>query len=273
MGFPLSRLCFYGPEEELIRTDNAQPAILTTSLACLRAAIETGLDIRSCPPAFVAGHSLGEYTALVAAGVLSFPRALQLVRERGRLMYEAGKKQKGGMLAILGLDLDKVAEICSRSGAQIANINCPGQIVISGTQEALKQAEEMARERKCRIVPLGVSGAFHSSLMKRALRRLVRIISSLRFRRPKVPIVANTTARPLTTTKEVKRELCQQLYRCVHWQGSVEFMSAQGVTTFIEFGPRNVLSGLIQRTCPTARTLTVKDLSVLEKINWTSLLE
>ncbi|HJW88452.1 MAG TPA: ACP S-malonyltransferase [Dehalococcoidia bacterium] len=266
LGFDLSRLCFEGPEEKLRQTVYAQPAILTMSLACLEAAREMGLEPCMGKPAYVAGHSLGEYTSLVAAGVLDLPEAVSLVRQRGKLMQKASQQERGGMLAILGLDLETVAEVCEWSGTEIANVNCPGQVVIAGTAESLAEARELAQERGARrVVTLDVCGPFHSSVMRRALRALGRAISSLRFHHPKVPIVANASARPLTSSQAVKKELCIQLCYPVRWQESVNLMVDRGVDTFVELGPGKVLSGMIERTAPQVQTINIGDLPSLER--------
>lgn len=260
LGFSLSRLCFEGPEEELAQTVNAQPAILTTSVACLKSAanITDGL----IPPAFVAGHSLGEYTALVAAGVLDFTDAVQLTRQRGMLMQEAGERIPGGMAAIIGLDELSVEEICQETGAQISNLNSPTQIVIGGSRETLARAMDLARAMGAKYVTsLKVSGAFHCSLMQPATGGMAEAISRLNFSDPNVPIVVNSTAQPVTTTTEIKDELLQQLSSCVQWQKSVEYMVDSGVSTFVEIGPGQVLRGLIKRINPEAQILNVEDAS------------
>jgi len=259
LGFHLSRLCFEGPEEELAQTVNAQPAILTVSLACMEAA--TGLASRPVCPAFVAGHSLGEYTALVAAQVLDLKDAVQLTRQRGRLMQEAGEMVPGGMAAIIGLDEMSVEGVCEETGAQIANLNSPGQIVISGTKEAIARAMDLARAMGARHIPLKVSGAFHSSLMQPAAEGMAQAISQLNFHDPDMPIVINSTAQAVTTVGAVKEELLRQLCCPVQWQRSVEFMRDAGVSTFIEIGPGQVLSGLIKRIDEEAQTLNVGDAS------------
>ncbi len=251
LGFPLSRLCFEGPEEELCRTVNAQPAILATSIAYLRSTPQlwdVGAGGDDALPAFVAGHSLGEYTALVAAGVLSFADALRLARERGRLMHEAGTKRPGGMAVVMGLDEDVLEQVCRGSGAEIANINCPGQIAISGSKECLVSAMELAKARGARrVIPLEVSGAFHSVLMQPAVEGISRAVAGLVFRDPVVPIVGNTAARPLTSAEAVKAELVHQVCSCVQWQKSVMFMVEAGVSRIIEIGCGQVLTGLIRR--------------------------
>ncbi len=248
LGFKLSKLCFEGPENELDLTYNAQPAILTTSLACWKASEEKGEWKRTGAPQFAAGHSLGEYTTLVVANVVDFPYAVRMVWERGRAMHMAGAQFPGGMLAMLGADEATVARICQESGAEMANINCPGQIVISGTDEAISRASDIARKLGVRkIVPLKVSGAFHSLLMEPAIRDLNQVIMETPFRDPNIPIVANTSARPLEKAAELKEELLIQLCHCVQWQKSIEFMINSGISTFIEVGPGKVLTGLIKR--------------------------
>ena len=247
LGFFLSRLCFEGPEEELKKTHNVQPAILVVSIACLKALEEAA--IANFPfPTFVAGHSLGEYTALVAAGVLGLTDAVLLVRERGRLMYEAGLKNPGSMLAVIGLDEETVRDISFDSGTEISNINCPGQIVVSGTAKALSEADKLARTRGARIlIPLRVSGAFHSALIEPVLAEFSRIVSNVRFQPPVIPVISNVTARPLTDVDSIKEEMVKQLRNCIQWQRSVEYMMHSGITTFYEIGPGRVLTGLIRR--------------------------
>jgi len=262
---PLSRLCFEGPEEELRDTINAQPAILTTSIACLRAAVEFGVLLK---PVLVAGHSLGEYTALVAANVIEFSDAVRLVRERGRLMQKAGKTKPGGMAAIIGLDEASLEEVCLETGAHIANLNCSGQIAISGTREALARSMDLAKARGARrVVPLQVSGAFHSVLMQPTVEGMAQAISHVDFQLPQVPIVANSTAQPLTKPDEVKEELLQQLCHCVQWQPSVEYMVGVGISTFIEIGPGQVLSGLIKRISNEVQVLNMSDLESIKAIS------
>lgn len=262
--FPLSRLCFEGPEEELRETVNAQPAILTVSIAYLKITSEVNSTIK---PVFVAGHSIGEYTALVAANVLAFADAVRLVRERGRLMQEAGKIKPGGMAAVIGLDETSVEEICFETGAQIANINCPGQTVVSGTREKIERSIDLAQSRGAvGVVPLEVSGAFHSALMQSTVKGMAQAISQVNFRPPEVPIVANSTAKPVTTVDEVKKELLRQLCHCVQWQPSVEYMAGVGVSIFIEIGPGIVLSKLIKRIAKKAQVLNMNDLESIKAI-------
>jgi [acyl-carrier-protein] S-malonyltransferase len=266
LGFPVSRLCFEGPEDELTKTHNVQPAILVVSMACLKAAQEANhSDFPS--PAFVAGHSLGEYTALVAAGALGLADAVLLVRERGRLMYEAGLKNPGGMLAVIGLDEEAVKDVCLHSGTEISNVNCPGQIVISGAAQALAEANKLAKARGARaLIPLKVSGAFHSALMEPVVAEFSKIVSNVRLRPPGIPVVSNVTARPLPDVESIKEELVKQLRNCIQWQGSVEYMINNGVTTFYEIGPGRVLSGLIRRInaeLPTFNVSGIEDITEL----------
>ncbi|MBN2098628.1 MAG: ACP S-malonyltransferase, partial [Dehalococcoidia bacterium] len=232
LGFPLSKLCFEGPEDVLRQTINAQPAIMTMSVAYLR----TSPQLKDRPqPSFVAGHSLGEYTALVAAGTLSFAEAVRLARERGRLMQEAGDKASGGMLAIIGLDEATVRSVCQATGMEIANINCPSQIAVSGPSQALEEAAQLAKEKGAqRVVSLQVSGAFHSRLMQPAVEGMAQAVSNLDFQDALVPIVANTTAQPMTSGSDLKAELLSQLCHPVLWQKSVEWMIAEGTVEFVE---------------------------------------
>ena len=265
LGFPLSRLCFEGPEEELTKTINVQPAILVTSIASLRAIQQTtNNDFPSL--SFVAGHSLGEYTALVAAEALSLADAARLVRERGRLMYEAGQKNPGSMLAILGLDEKVVEDICLHSGTEISNMNCPGQIVISGTVEALAEASNLAKMKRARSIPLKVSGAFHSTLMESIINEFGQVISSFAFHSPKIPVIANVTAQPLLDADSIKEELLRQLRYCVQWQKSIEYMMQNGVTTFYEIGPGKVLSGLIKRISVQAQTINISGIEDITQL-------
>jgi [acyl-carrier-protein] S-malonyltransferase len=256
LGFSLSRICFEGPEDELLKTINTQPALVTVSFACLKVAQETGRELP--PPAFVAGHSLGEYTALAASNVLDFADAVRLARERGRLMHEAGLKQPGTMAAIIGLDELVLIGICQQTDTCIANINCPGQLVISGAIENVNRAVELAKEKGAsRTVPLQVSGAFHSPLMQPAVDGMAEILPTVAFRDPSVPIVANVTARPLTTGDAVRAELLDQLSNGVQWQGSVEYMLSRGITRVIEIGPGRVLTGLMRRIDRNTETINI----------------
>lgn len=266
VGFPLSRLCFDGPEDELRQTINAQPAILTVSLACLSAARDMSRDKRLPPADFVAGHSLGEYTALAAAGVLDFADAVYLARERGRLMHEAASKQPGGMVAIIGLEETPLADVCQRTNTRIANINCPGQLIISGTNENITRAVALVKEMGTyRAIPLQVSGAFHSAMMEPAVEGMAAAIAKLSFGEPLIPIIANTTAQPLATAEAIKEELLRQLCSSIQWQRSVEYMINNGVSTLIEIGPGKVLTGLIKRIDKNVKTLNLSDAQTIRE--------
>ena len=267
LGFPLSRLCFEGPEDELCQTINAQPALVAMSFACLKVVQEISGDNRLPLPTFVAGHSLGEYTALSAAGVLDFATTVYLARERGRLMHEAGLRRAGGMVAVIGLDENSLAEVCDESSTWLANVNCPGQLVISGAKENLPKAMELAKARgAARTIPLAVSGAFHTPLMQSAVDGMADIIAALSFNEPLVPIIANTTAQPLTTAEQIKAELLRQLCNGVQWQRSIEYMINNGVSTFIEIGPGKVLTGLVRRINKNVRTMNIGDAETIKKI-------
>jgi len=248
MGFALSRLCFEGPEAELNDTINTQPAIVTHSIAALRM-IEHQTRLQ---PAWVAGHSLGEFSALVCAGALSFPDALRLVRERGRLMKQSGEQHPGGMAAILSLDRTTVEGICAEASqstgqpVQVANDNCPGQLVISGDKVALEKALELAKARKAKCRPLAVSIAAHSPLMASAAQEFRAVLESARWAEPRIPVIANATARRVGRGDVIDR-LVAQLTSPVRWTESVQFMAGRGVTRFVEVGPKDVLCGLIRR--------------------------
>ncbi len=267
LGFPISKLCFEGPEEELRQTINAQPALVTVSYACYRAAISVAGDGKILAPSFLAGHSLGEYTALAVAGVLDFSTAVYLARERGRLMYEAGQKHPGSMAAVLGMEESAVSALCDETGTCLANVNCPGQIVISGPEENIEKAVALATSRGAiRALSLQVSGAFHSPLMQPAVDSLSGIISRLTFNNPSVPVVANTTALPLTQADDIKDELINQLCHSVQWQRSIEYMVHSGVDTFVEIGAGKVLAGLIKRINRNVKILNIGELSELDNI-------
>lgn len=257
LGFPLSRLCFEGPPDELTKTVNVQPALVATSMACLRAAQEA-LGSKLPTPALVAGHSLGEYTALAAAGALDFADALRLVRERGRLMYEAGLRSPGSMMAVIAFDREPLQEVCNEAGVEISNINAPGQLVISGAVDKLEKAAELAKERGARrLIPLNVSGAFHSALMEPVLSEFADFMQSFTFKTPTVPVVSNVTAQPLTDERSIREELLSQLRHCIQWQASIEYMNKNGITTYYEIGPGTVLTGLIKRISPDAITINL----------------
>jgi [acyl-carrier-protein] S-malonyltransferase len=278
LGFALTRLCFEGPENELTATENAQPALLTVSAALLAVLNErAGEERRSqgdetvarsasqlLSPSHVAGHSLGEYSALLAAGALGFSTALRLVRRRGELMSEA---RQGGMAAIIGLDEQPLEQICgevSAAGAPvvIANYNSPGQLVISGATEAIELACALAKQRGAkRALPLKVSAAFHSPLMRYAAEGLAAAVAEAAIEDARTPVISNVAAEPLQAADAIRRELIDQVTSPVRWIASVRRMAAAGVDTFVEVGPGSVLAGLIKRIAPDARLVNVSDLA------------
>jgi len=269
LGFSLSRLCFEGPADELEDTWNAQPAILTMSHAALEGLRERWHQLgQVVSPIAMAGHSLGEYSALVASGVLDFSDALRLVRERGRLMKEAGTEHPGGMAAVIGLGSDALLEVCEDASEEggivvVANDNCPGQTVISGEFGALERAMSLASLRGARrVMRLGVSIASHSPLMERAGQQLTELTTRIPFRAPETPIVANISGHFVTSVDELKRNVGQHVVKPVMWTSSVREMLDHGVDTFLEIGPGEVLSGLIRRIKREAQTLTATDLGV-----------
>jgi [acyl-carrier-protein] S-malonyltransferase len=270
LGFPLSELCFGGPVEALNDTINTQPAIFVTSLAVMRV-----LEGQGKLPAvsMVAGHSLGELTALTAAGAIDFADGLRLVRERGRLMKLAGEQSPGGMAAVLKMDDAEVEKACLEAteetgkAVQVANYNSPGQVVISGDAEALQRAVALLRERGGRrIVPLAVSIAAHSPLMASVVREFRDAVEDTPLREPAVPVVANISGRPLRGVDEIQDELAGQLTWPVRWTASVRWMAEQGVSRFLEVGPKDVLSKLVQRISSGVQTASVGDASAIEAL-------
>ena len=266
LGIPLSRTIFDGPAEALVRSDNAQPAILCASIAILRA-MEERLREAMPEPAFLAGHSLGEYSALVAAGALELATGLLLVRRRGELMQAACEATPSGMAALLGLRLDAATAACQGTGAQVANANSAEQVVIGGPNAALERAIERATAAGARrAMRLEVAGAFHTEVMRPAQEEMGRVLADVAFDAPRAPVIANTTARPLGAPEEIREELSNQLCGCVYWQQSVEYMASQGVTRFVEIGPGRVLTGLVRRTVPGAEAVAVADLDALNAL-------
>lgn len=264
LGFPLSKICFEGPEDELRQTRNTQPAIFVHSIALWKL-----LEWKDA--AMAAGHSLGEYSALVAAGALEFEDALKLVRTRGELMQRAGEENPGTMAAVIGLDPQTVGEICCKAWTdgvvQAANFNSPGQIVISGSVSGVRKAMELAKERGAKMVKeLVVSGAFHSPLMESAQDGLRQALESVPMRNARIPVYANVTAMPVQKADEIRSLLSQQLTNPVRWWESVENMVADGAGTFIEIGPGKVLQGLVKRINAAVQTLGVDRFEDLEKL-------
>ena len=261
LGIELSRICFEGPMERLSQTEVTQPAVYVHSVAAARL-----LAARGIHPDAVAGHSLGEYSALTAAGVLEFPEGLALVRERGRLMQEAGAERPGKMAAVIGLDDDVVAGLCGQIGSEVvpANFNAPGQVVLSGEAAAVERAMAAAGEAGARrVVELPVSGAFHSPLMASAAEGLAARLAATRFRPPSVPVVTNVTAAPETDPRALRRLLFEQMTAPVRWTESVRALSSMGVDRAFEVGPGSVLRGLIRRIL---RGLTVETAGTAEEM-------
>lgn len=287
LGIPLSTLCFTGPEEVLRETINAQPAIVTVSLAFL-AAFQERLSSPTIPswslpltPAYTAGHSVGEFAALVASGALDLEHAALLVRERGRLMHREGIRCPGGMAAIIGMDAETLQEVCQEATEQVtaellandpkalhqhpglgkvtvANYNAPGQIVISGEQQALDRAIALAKTRKAkRAIPLAVSAAFHSPTMEPAVAVLVPAIVAAQLHDATIPVISNIHATPIAKASALQEELSQQVAAPVQWTRSIEYLSNAGVTVFIEIGPGNALSGMVKRIVKGATLLNI----------------
>ncbi|MEK3887010.1 ACP S-malonyltransferase [Bacillus sp. FSL K6-3431] len=257
---PLSALIFEGTQEELTKTTNAQPALLTTGVALLQCLQAAGIK-----PDYTAGHSLGEYTALVASGVMQFSDAVYAVRKRGELMEEAVPNGEGTMAAVLGFDRERLLEVTESitndgHSVQLANLNCPGQIVISGTVSGVELASAKAKEQGAkRVLPLQVSGPFHSELMKPAAEKFAAVLSGIEMNDAKIPVIANVTAGPLHASEDIEGKLIEQLYSPVLWEDSIEKMVELGVDTFIEIGPGKVLSGLIKKINRDVTTLSVQD--------------
>lgn len=247
LDFGLSELCFEGPEDELLRTVNTQPALVAHGIAALIGAIDQGSLNQQ--PAFLAGHSLGEYAALIAAGAVSFEDGIRLVRERGRLMQEACDTQPGTMAAILGLERDQVQQLCVQHGSSLCNENAPGNVSIGGTATAVELTSVAATDAGAsRVVPLKVAGAFHTPLMESAAEGMANVLRTVSFANPNIPIVSNVTAQPLVTRDQLATELHEQITSPVLWVDSLRTMLSAGVNSFIEFGPGRVLSGTVGRT-------------------------
>ncbi|MBT3995446.1 MAG: ACP S-malonyltransferase [Chloroflexi bacterium] len=258
LGRKLSTMMFEGPDDELRQTQNTQPAIMATSVATWRA-MEEATGVLQVPNA-TAGHSLGEYSALAVAGVLSISDAVQLVLERGRLMQGACEERPGGMAALIGLDEVTAEEICRESGAQMSTINTEQQIILAGDHHSLAMAIDIASARGAKkAIPLQVGGAFHSGLMSPAQNGLNAMIDSLTFHDPLVPLVGNVTAKSLATAEEVKEELRLQLTSCVQWNNTVKFMLNDGIDTFYEIGHGKILSGMVKRIYRSASVTSIGD--------------
>lgn len=270
LGRALSSLCWEGPEETLNETTNTQPALFVHSIAALRVFQSEFPDFQ---PAFMAGHSLGEISALAAAGALVFEDGLRLVQRRGELMKRAGETSPGGMAAILGLDIAKVDEICTQASqgnetVQVANDNCPGQIVISGFSPAVDRAVEAAKAAGARrAMPLAVSVAAHSSLMASAQADFTTAVQASGIQNPAVPVIGNVYALPLASVNDIQADLAAQLTSRVRWTETIEYLKSQGITSYIEIGTGNVLGGLIKRIYPESTRLAFGEPADLVALN------
>src|SRR5688500_2609874 len=262
LGYDLTSICFNGPEAELTKTENAQPGIFLVSWVAFKMLRNQvpGLTFQA-----TAGLSLGEFTALAAAGVMSFEDALKVVRLRGRYMQEACEVTKGTMAAIIGLDEGPTRDVCKESGAELANLNCPGQIVISGELEAVNKACELAKAKGAkRALPLTVAGAYHSKLMASAQPKLRTVLSEVPLHLAAVPVISNVTARPHATAGEIANRLVEQVTSSVRWEESIRYLIAQGFTRFIELGPGTALSGFMKRIDKNVQILNVADVASLQ---------
>jgi len=262
LGYDLASICFSGPDAELVKTQNAQPGIFLVSWVAFQL-------LQEQVPAFTlqgtAGLSLGEFTALTAAGAMSFEEGLSIVRQRGRFMQEACEATRGGMAAIIGLDEGPTREVCEESGVVLANLNCPGQLVISGEVEKITHACELAKARGAkRALPLPVAGAYHSPLMASAQPRLEAELAKVTFHAPNVPVISNVSAHPHGSPEDVRAQLVQQVTNSVRWEESLRYLLGQGFSRFIELGPGTALSGFTRRIDKDAQMLNVADMPTLE---------
>ncbi len=255
LGRKLTDIVFSGSQEVLNKTENAQPAITATSLACF--SVFKG-KFKDFTPSVTAGHSLGEYTSLSASNALSVSDTIRLVSERGRLMQIACDKNPGGMVAIIGMEIDVVEEVCREAGAYPSNINSSQQVIISGDNDSLAIAVDLAKARGAKkAIKLSVGGAFHSILMEPARDSLMDFIESLNFSDPEIPLIGNVNAKPLENASQIKNELIEQLMSCVQWNDTIKYMSSNGLNDYIEFGPGKVLTGLIKRIDSNSSTMNI----------------
>ena len=267
LGRSLTKIMFEGPEDELRETINAQPAILAVSLACLHTMRSEMGDSFLSTPSMMAGHSLGEYSALAASGALSVTEASLLVQKRGELMQLACDQNPGTMAAILGMDQEEIFKIAKTSGTYVSNINTQEQIVISGEKEKIQIAMDMASEKGAkRVIPLNVGGAFHSGLMEPARDGLAAAVESVKLVNSSIPIVANCTAKPVSESSDIKEELITQISGCVNWRQTIEFMIDEGVTDFYEIGPGRALSGMVKKINKEMNTYNISDLASIREL-------
>jgi [acyl-carrier-protein] S-malonyltransferase len=262
LNYDLASICFNGPELDLTKTENAQPGIYLVSWAALQL-------LKECVPNLsfqaTAGLSLGEFTALAAAGAMSFEDGLKVVRQRGRFMQEACEVTRGSMAAILGLDEAATREVCAQTGVELANLNCPGQIVLSGEADKINAACELAKLKGAkRALPLPVAGAYHSQLMASAQPKLRDALAEIPLHFPSVPVISNVTARPHGTPSEIHSRLVEQVTSSVRWEDSIRYLLSEGFTRFIELGPGTALTGFMKRIDKNAQVLNVADGNSLE---------
>jgi [acyl-carrier-protein] S-malonyltransferase len=262
LGYDLANICFAGPETELTKTEHAQPGIYLVGWVAFQLLKE---QVPSLSYAATAGLSLGEFTALAAAGVFTFEDGLSIVRQRGKFMQEACETTKGGMAAIIGLDEAKTREVCAEAGVSLANLNCPGQIVISGEADKMDKACEIAKAKGAKkAMPLTVAGAYHSPLMASAQAKLDAALGKLPIGIPSVPVVSNVTAQPHDAPSDIHRKMVEQVTSSVRWEDSMRYLLAQGFTRFIELGPGKALSGFMKRIDANAQMFNVADAASLE---------
>jgi [acyl-carrier-protein] S-malonyltransferase len=262
LGYDLAAICFHGPESELTKTENAQPGIFLVSWVAFQLLKEQAPALKFDA---TAGLSLGEFTALTAAGAVSFEDGLRVVRQRGKFMQEACDATRGGMAAVIGLDEAPTREVCAEAGVVLANLNCPGQLVISGEADKIAKAVELAKAKGARrAIPLPVAGAYHSPLMASAQSKLQAELAQVKLSAPGVPVISNVTAEPHGTTGDISARLVEQVTSSVLWENSMRYLLAQGYTRFIELGPGTALSGFMKRIDKTAQMVNVADSTSLE---------
>lgn len=262
LGYDLASICFEGPESLLIQTENAQPGIFLVSWVAMRLLQE---QLPTLQATATAGLSLGEFTALAAAGAMTFEEGLTVTRLRGRFMQEACDATRGGMAAVIGLEEGPCREVCEANGVTLANLNCPGQIVISGAAERIPAAVDAAKARGAKkAIPLSVAGAYHSPLMATAQPRLAEALSAIRFQDPKIPVVSNVTALPHGPADSIPRILVEQVTSSVRWEAGMRHLLAEGFTRFIELGPGTALTGFLRRIDKSAQAFNVCDVASLE---------
>ncbi|MEW6041946.1 MAG: ACP S-malonyltransferase [Elusimicrobiota bacterium] len=270
IGYDLKKIIFEGPEEELKQTIHTQPAVFITSIAALEV-LKTKLPEITNKASFTAGHSLGEYSALYAAGAFDLVTGLKLVKKRAEFIQDGSQKNKGTMAAIMGLDTDKLAGLCkqvstSKGVVEMVNFNAPGQTVVSGNTDAVNELCEIAKANNAlKVIPLAVSGPFHSSLLHEAAKKMGEELKNVQINNSVIPVITNCDGLPTNESQQIKEKLTLQIDKPVYWEKSVVFMISNGIDTFIEIGPGKVLSGLIKRINKQAKTLNVEDKASLEK--------